>query len=202
MALSDLFIVESTIKSEAESYKSIISDTISDLRLSSSIDCLKSIIIPEKSLFIIVSLLKISESNIYINDICKISYDTKEKHSFLIFEIENEKYIPELTLYLWKNFSRSLVNQKDRWTIEVDITNKEINIEDIKNYILKNKSLDLQKNMLELSIRSCPEGFKVRYYSFINNQFLFLGTEEPITSELIKKANDELLKLQEIYNKK
>lgn len=200
MSLSDFFFVESTNKYEADCYKNIISDTISDVRLSSSIDCIKSVIIPETSLFILVSLLKISESNVYISDICKISYDSKENNTFLVFEIENEKYIPELTYYLWNNFSRSLVNQKDRWTIEVDITNKEINIENIEKYVLENKSLGLQKNMIELSIRSCPEGFKVRYYSFLENKFLFLASEEPIKYEFIEKANNELLKLQEIYN--
>lgn len=96
----NFLIVESTDINEANSYKSIISDVISDLRLSSSIDCLKVKIIPEYSLFIFVAILKKTESKISIQDICTINFDFRDKKSFLNFEIERERYIPELTSYL------------------------------------------------------------------------------------------------------
>lgn len=195
MSLVDFLSVESTNLNEGNCYKSILSDIISDLRLSSSIECLKCIIIPESSLFIISSLIKKTEKNIYIKDICQIKFDFKNEKSLLILEIEREKYIPELTSYLWLLFSRSQVNQVDRWTIEVDITGLNIDIENIKNHILENQNLVLQKNMIELAIRACPEGFKVRYHNFSEQGFIFIGSEEPITTNLKKIAQDELLKL-------
>ncbi len=101
MCSANYFYVESSNENEALYYRSIISDVLSDLRLSSSINGLKSIIIPEKSLFILLAILKKSEQDTKISDICNITENINNSIPTFNFEIEKEKYISNLTEYLW-----------------------------------------------------------------------------------------------------
>lgn len=193
MLTNDNFLVRSTNVNEANKYKSIISDVLSDLRLLPNIDKLFVEIIPEDSIFYIVALLKNSESTVSISDVSSIHFDFRGDKSFIVFDIEREKYIPKLTSYLWKLFSRDKVVQIDRWKIEVDIKDKNIDLDSIKKYVLENQGLELQKNMLEFSTRSTPEGFKVRYHIMLdNNKFLFISSENPINKDLINNVSCKL----------
>jgi hypothetical protein len=55
----------------------------------------------------------------------------------------------------------------------------------------------LQSRLIEMAIRSTPEGFRVRYHSMKENSFIFVASEDMLKPEWIQQAHQMLAELQE-----
>ncbi|MBO4302687.1 methanogenesis marker 17 protein [Methanosarcinaceae archaeon] len=188
MEALEIFRVESTRESEAEIYRSIISDVISDLRLSGAIGRLRAVVIPEESRFALAVNLRDAESAITVGDTCTLDTTFENGHEIVRLSIEREKYMPELTTYLWDTYGRTKVDQINRWTIHVIVENAKAELETIRSHVIANPFLSLHSNMIELAVRSVPEGFRVRYHSLEGSDFIFAASEEMLEPAWIEEC--------------
>lgn len=191
----EIFKVESPRADEADVYRSIISDVISDLRLSSSIGRLSAVVLPEESRFALAVVLRDVESSVRVEDTCTVETAHENGRLVVRLSIEREKYMPELTTFLWEKYGRTKVDQANRWTIHVLADDPEAELEPIRKHIIANPALSLHANLIELSVRSVPEGFRVRYHTADGVGFLFVASEdmlEPAWLDEGRKMLDEL----------
>ena len=192
----EVFRVWSVAESEAEVYRDIIADVLSDLRLASAIGRINVEIYPPKSLFMMTAILRDVEMPVRVSDMATVDTVYESGEEYIRIVIEREKYMTELTRYLWEKYTPANVIQADRWTILVRSKDVVGDVESLPNYIITNPSQNLHSNMIEFSIRSVPEGFRVRYHTFENNEFLFVASEDIVEPHQLEHAKLMMEKLK------
>lgn len=185
----EIFEAHSVIDSEAAAYRDITADVMSDLRLASAIGRIRIEIYPSKSLYMMAAILRDVEMPIRISDMASVDTAYEGGEGFVKIRIEREKYMPELTRFLWSRYTPANVAQDDRWTIQVRAEEPAVEAAALPNQVIANPSQNLHANMIELSVRCVPEGFRVRYHTFKNNEFLFIASEDIILPEQLAHAN-------------
>jgi putative methanogenesis marker protein 17 len=195
MEALETFIVESGIPEEAVSYKSIVSDVISELVLGGAIGRIKVVVTPEESLFQMVIILRASQPLVKLSDIANVDSGSALKKEFTISIIE-EKYLPELLTKLWAKFGRGKVRQPERKTLIISTDNPSEESDIVKELIIADPKRTLQSRLVEMAIRATPEGFRVRYHSMDERSFVFVASEDSLKPEWIQAAHDMLTELQ------
>ncbi|WP_316559412.1 methanogenesis marker 17 protein [Methanimicrococcus stummii] len=193
----EIFEVYSAIESEAAVYRDITADVMSDLRLASAIGRIKIEIYPEGSLYMLAAMLRDVEMPIRISDMASVDTSYEGGEGFVKITIDREKYMPELTHFLWNKYTPANVVQADRWTILIRAEEPAKEAETLPAQIIANPSKNLHADMVEFSIRCVPEGFRVRYHTYENNEYLFIASEdiiEPTQLEHAKKMMEKLRK--------
>lgn len=191
----EIYKVYSAIESEAAVYKSIISDNMSDLRLASAIGRISVEIYPASATYMMAAILRDVEMPIHISDMADVATTYEGGEGFVKVTIEREKYMPELTRYLWNKYTPANVVQADRWTILIRSEDPAKEAESLPNAMIADPSQTLHADMIEFSVRCVPEGFRVRYHMFDNNEFIFIASEdiiEPNQLEHVKKMMKKL----------
>jgi len=190
----ETFVVESTIRSEAQQYKAIVSDTISDLALATAIGRIKVVIKPEDTLFKMVIVLRGGLPSIKTTDIAGVGVGSYGKSEVLI-DIMNEHFLPQLLDKLWTKYGRANVTQPERKIVGVKCKDPLKEIAVIEEMIVDDPQRTLNARLVDMAIRVTPEGFRVRYHSLDVNHFIFVATEDVMKQEWIKEAHrmlDEL----------
>ena len=191
----DTFVVESTIVEEADHYKQIVSDAITDLVLVRSIDKIKVVVIPEESLFQMVIVLRGGLSPIKVSDFAQVGVGTFGE-SEIVIDIDNEAYLPQLLESLWARCGRINVHQPERKTVSVSCKDPLQEIPLIEEMVVEDPQRTLQSRLVDMAIRATPEGFRVRYHSLNGDHFIFVATEDIMKKEWIEQAHkmlDELI---------
>jgi len=191
----EVFEVISPVPAEAAVYRDITADVMSDLRLASAVGRIHVAVYPVKALYIMAAILRDVEMPVKISDMAAADTTYEDGETYVRITIEREKYMPELTRYLWDRYTPANVVQADRWTILIRSEEAAAEAAALPNKIIANPALNLHANMVEFSIRAVPEGFRVRYHTFENNEFLFIASEdvlEPRWLELGKKTMADL----------
>jgi len=87
----EVFRVWSVAESEAEVYRDIISDVLSDLRLASAIGRINVEIYPPKSLFMMTAILRDVEMPVRVSDMATVDtvYESGEEYIRIVIEREN-----------------------------------------------------------------------------------------------------------------
>ncbi|WNY25325.1 methanogenesis marker 17 protein [Methanolapillus millepedarum] len=194
----EYFVVDSEIPSEALIYRDIIADIMSDLRLASAIGRIRVEIVPKKALFTMAVLLRDIEIPVRVSDMSKVETAYEGGKGFVRLSIEREKYMPELTRFLWDRYTPANVNQADRWTILVSAEDPVAEVSKIQNEIIANPSQSLHANLIEFAIRSMPEGFRVRYHTFENNEFMFVASEDILEKEWLARGKQMVEELKTV----
>ncbi|MDV0446301.1 hypothetical protein MsAg5_01310 [Methanosarcinaceae archaeon Ag5] len=194
----EYFVVDSEVPSEALVYHDIIADVMSDLRLASAIGRIRVEVVPKKALFIMAILLRDVEIPIRVSDMSKVETAYEGGKGFVSLSIEREKYMPELTQFLWNTYTPANVNQADRWTILVSTDDPVAEVSKIQNEIIANPSQSLHSNLIEFAIRAVPEGFRVRYHTFENNEFLFVASEDILEKEWLARGEQMVEELKTV----
>ncbi|MDV0445275.1 hypothetical protein MmiAt1_08430 [Methanimicrococcus sp. At1] len=192
----EIFKVTSPVESEAAVYHDIIADVMSDLRLASAIGRITVEIYPAGSLFMMAAMLRDVEMPIRISDMAAVDTAYEGGEGYVKITIEREKYMPELTRYLWERYTPANVTQADRWTILVRADDPAEEAAALPTHIIANPSQNLHSDMIEFSIRCVPEGFRVRYHTFGNNEFMFIASEDIIETTQLKHAEKMMEKLR------
>ncbi len=191
----DTFVVESTIVEEADHYKQIVSDAITDLVLVRSIDKIKVVVIPEETLFQMVIVLRGGLSPIKVSDFAQVGVGTFGE-SEIVIDIDNEAYLPQLLESLWARCGRINVHQPERKTVSVSCKDPLQEIPLIEEMVVEDPQRTLQSRLVDMAIRATPEGFRVRYHSLNGDHFIFVATEDIMKKEWIEQAHkmlDELI---------
>ena len=198
----EVFEVISPVPAEAAVYRDITADVMSDLRLASAVGRIHVAVYPVKALYIMAAILRDVEMPVKISDMAVTDTFFDNGVNYVRITIEREKYMPELTRYLWDRYTPANVVQADRWTILIRTEAAAEAAADaaaeaavLPGKIIANPALNLHANMVEFSIRAVPEGFRVRYHTFENNEFLFVASEdvlEPRWLEFGKKIMADL----------
>ncbi len=195
MGSLETFVVESTIPEEADQYKQIVSDAITDLVLAKAIEKIKVLVKPEDSLFEMAIVLRGGLSPVKVTDFAEVGVGTFGK-SEVVIDIVNEAYLPQLLEKLWAMCGRINVHQPERNTISVTCGDPLEHIPEIEEMIIENPQRTLQARLVDMAIRATPEGFRVRYHSLDGNHFIFVATEDIMKNEWIEEAHktlDELI---------
>ncbi|TGC08919.1 methanogenesis marker 17 protein [Methanolobus halotolerans] len=197
MEALETFIVESTVPEEGAAYRSIISDIISELVLGGAIGRIKVVIRPEDSLFQMAIVLRGSQSPVKLSDFAEVGYGNLEKKEIKL-TMNEEKYLPALLEKLWARYSRGNVIQPERKTLLIrqkEDPEKEISF--LEEMLVADPKQTLLSRLVEMAIRSTPEGFRVRYHSMKDNYFIFVASEDNLKSEWIEEGHMILEQLQE-----
>jgi len=187
----EVFKVETKISEEAEAYRSIISDVMSELALANSIGRIYVIITPEESLFQMAIILRGSPPLVKTSDFADVDVGVVTRNEIQVV-LRDEKYLPELLEKLWAKYGRGKVIQKDRKTINVIVEDMDTEIEAIKEMIIFDPKRTLLSRLVEMAIRATPEGFRVRYHSLNNNEFIFVASEDAMKPEWVTQGHQML----------
>ena len=187
----ETFVVESTIAEEAEHYKQIVSDAITDLVLARAIEKIKVVVTPEDSLFQMVVVLRSGMPPVKVSDFAQVGEGTFGE-SEVVIDIDNEAYLPQLLENLWDMCGRINVHQPERKTVSVTCENPLEHISEIEEMIVEDPQRTLQSKLVDMAIRATPEGFRVRYHSLTGNYFIFVATEDIMKKEWIEQAHKML----------
>ena len=190
----ETFVVESTIAGEADQYKQIVSDAITDLVLAKAIEKIKVLVKPEDSLFEMAIVLRGGLSPVKVTDFAEVGIGTFGK-SEVVIDIANEAYLPQLLENLWAMCGRINVHQPERNTISVTCGDPLEHIPEIEEMIIENPQRTLQSRLIDMAIRATPEGFRVRYHLLDGNHFIFVATEDIMKNEWIEEAHKTLNEL-------
>ena len=190
----ETFVVESTIAGEADQYKQIVSDAITDLVLAKAIEKIKVLVKPEDSLFEMAIVLRGGLSPVKVTDFAEVGIGTFGK-SEVVIDIDNEAYLPQLLENLWAMCGRINVHQPERNTISVTCGDPLEHIPEIEEMIIENPQRTLQSRLIDMAIRATPEGFRVRYHLLDGNHFIFVATEDIMKNEWIEEAHKTLNEL-------
>ena len=191
MVSLETFVVESTIPEEAEHYKNIVRDAITDLVLVRAIEQIKVVVKPEDSLFQMVIVLRGGLSPVKVSDFAQVGEGTFGE-SEVVIDIDNEAYLPQLLENLWTMYGRIDVHQPERKTVSVNFENPLEHISEIEEMVIEDPQRTLQSRLVDMAIRATPEGFRVRYHSLTGNHFIFVATEDIMKNEWIGEAHKML----------
>ena len=187
----ETFVVESTIPEEADQYKQIVSDAITDLVLARAIEKIKVVVTPEETLFQMVVVLRSGMPPVKVSDFAQVGEGTFGE-SEVVIDIDNEAYLPQLLENLWEMCGRINVHQPERKTISVTCDNPLEHVSEIEEMIIEDPQRTLQSKLVDMAIRATPEGFRVRYHSLNGNHFIFVATEDIMKKEWIEQAHKML----------
>ena len=174
----EVFKVVSPVPSEAAVYRDITADVISDLRLASVIGRIWVHIYPVKALYIMTAMLRDVEVPVRVSDMAGTDTYFDDGEDYVRITIEREKYMPELTRFLWDRYTPANVGQADRWTVLVRTSDPGKEAELIRNQIIANPAANMHADMVEFAVRAVPEGFRVRYHTYKDNEFMFISSED------------------------
>lgn len=190
----ETFVVESTIAEEAEHYKQIVSDAITDLVLARAIEKIKVVVTPEDTLFQMMIVLRGGMSPVKVSDFAQVGEGTFGE-SEIVIDIDNEAYLPQLLENLWTMCGRINVHQPERKTVSVTCDNPLDHISEIEEMVIEDPQRTLQARLVDMAIRATPEGFRVRYHSLNGDHFIFVATEDVMKKEWIEQAHTMLNEL-------
>ncbi|MBN2110287.1 MAG: methanogenesis marker 17 protein [Methanosarcinaceae archaeon] len=197
MEALETFIVESTVPEEGEAYRSIVSDIISELVLGGAIGRIKVVIRPEDSLFQMAIILRGSQKPVKMSDFAQVGYGAIERNEVKI-TIDEEKYLPALLEKLWARYGRASIIQPERKTLVIrQNEDPEKEIAFLEDMVIADPKQTLQSRLVEMAIRTTPEGFRVRYHSMKKNYFVFVASEDILKPEWIEEGHRMLAELQE-----
>jgi putative methanogenesis marker protein 17 len=196
MEALETFIVESTVQEEGEAYRSIVSDIITELVLGGAIGRIKVVVRPEDSLYQMAIILRGSQPTVKVSDIGSVESGNIAKKEVKI-SLTEEKYLPDLLEMLWARYGRTKVYQPERKTLIMNAENPSAEIEFLKDMVVADPRRTLLSRLVEMAIRSTPEGFRVRYHSMDENRFVFVASEDTLKPEWIQEAHQMVTELME-----
>ncbi|WP_370574653.1 methanogenesis marker 17 protein [Methanomethylovorans sp.] len=191
----EIFKVETKIPEEAEAYKSILSDVMSDLALANAIGRIYVIITPEDSLFQMTIILRGSPPLVKTSDFSDVNIGAVTRKEIQVV-LRDEKYLPDLLEKLWAKYGRGKVIQQDRKTINISVGDIDREIGAIKEMVIFDPKRTLLSRLVEMAIRGTPEGFRVRYHSLNDNEFIFVASEDAMKPEWIQQGHQMLDKIK------
>ncbi len=191
----EIFKVETKIPEEAEAYKSILSDVMSDLALANAIGRIYVIITPEDSLFQMAIILRGSPPLVKTSDFSDVNIGAVTRKEIQVV-LRDEKYLPDLLEKLWAKYGRGKVIQQDRKTINISVGDIDREIGTIKEMVIFDPKRTLLSRLVEMAIRGTPEGFRVRYHSLNDNEFIFVASEDAMKPEWIQQGHQMLDKIK------
>ena len=196
MEALETFIVESPVPEEADAYKSIVADIITELVLGGAIGRIKVVVRPEESLYQMAIILRGGQPTVKVSDIGSVEIgDLREKE--VKISLTEEKYLPELLELLWARYGRAKVSQPERRTLVISAEDTSAEVDLLKDMVVADPRRTLQSRLVEMAIRATPEGFRVRYHSMDTHKFVFVASEDALKPEWIQEANQIVTELTE-----
>ncbi|MCD4703877.1 MAG: methanogenesis marker 17 protein [Methanosarcinaceae archaeon] len=190
----ETFVVQTTVEAEAAPYRKIIEDVISDLMIAGAIGRLKIVVRPEDSLFQMVTILREGLPLMKVDDFADVGKGTSMGEVQIM--IREERPLPRLLESLWARYGRGAVTQPERRTLLITVGDPKTEIPLIKEMVVDDPRRTLRSRLVDMAIRSTPEGFRVRYHSLDDNNFIFVASEDPMKQEWIDEADKMLDELK------
>ncbi|MBN1167415.1 MAG: methanogenesis marker 17 protein [Methanospirillaceae archaeon] len=185
MSTLDYFEVESTDKVGADQYRRLASVVIGDHGLLKVIQKIHIYIDPEVPVFVAVGITRTLLAAIRVSDIGAITNQDGQ----VIISINEETYLAALLQVLWNRFSKDMVQQPDRFTIMMDLTNEEAEI--LPDMIVIDPTDTLYKDLIYSMQIICPEGFKVRKQNFLAGKFYFVASEDTLPEDIMPLVREK-----------
>nr|QNO46213.1 hypothetical protein ABPEKODN_00026 [Methanosarcinales archaeon ANME-2c ERB4] len=192
----EVFRVESPDKTGAESYESVIRDVIADLELTTVLGRLWIWINPTEPVFIFCALIRAGIPPIRVKDMADISTGMPSAKQVEL-KLTNEEHVSTLLNILWAEYGRENVSQPERRTITIDTEDKDEVAETLADVVIADPRREVESRLADALLRITPEGFRVRHHVSTGSEMLFVASEDSITPEWVKKAEDMMDQLKE-----
>ena len=183
-------LVECYDKKGAEVYEMIIKQIFQDLLLGPSVEDLRAFVDPNQVVFILAIKMKSTINNTLLKDVATLKLDKAQDKTILY--IDDENYLPEILNKLWKTFPREDIHQPDRYSIILQGNQLKI-----KDLVIKDSQIDLQKRIYDAIFRILPEGFRIVKDVSKNDIIAVMATDELIKDSWIEKANEYIDELSQ-----
>ncbi|VUT25010.1 MAG: methanogenesis marker 17 protein [Candidatus Methanolliviera sp. GoM_oil] len=177
-------------KEEEEILDGVIRDIISDLNLTTTIDRMKVFMDPEEPYFIIVAILRHPAPPIKLKEVAEI----RAQGGKITLSAQDESYMPSILGFLWKNYGREQVEQPERLSAIINVSNSEI--DKISNFIVHDPSKVLFGNVIDAFERITPEGFRIIKRHFSGEEMYFVASEDPIKKDWVEHADRILMEIR------
>lgn len=185
MGTLDYFEVESPDHVGAQQYRRLASVVIGDHGLLRILEKIHIYIDPEIPIFVAVGVTRRLLSAIRVRDVGAII--NQEGH--VVISIAEETYLAPLLQVLWNRFSKDMVQQPDRFTIELDLSEDEA--ERLGDLVVIDPTDTLYKDLIYSMQIICPEGFKVRKQSFSAGKFYFVASEDTLAEDIMPLVREK-----------
>lgn len=185
MSTLDYFEVESPDQVGADQYRRLASVVIGDHGLLKVIQKIHIYIDPGVPVFVAVGITRTLLAAIRVSDIGAIT----NQDGHVIISINEETYLAALLQVLWNRFSKDMVQQPDRFTIMMDLTQKEAEI--LPDMIVIDPTDTLYKDLIYSMQIICPEGFKVRKQNFLAGKFYFVASEDTLSEDIMPLVREK-----------
>ncbi len=185
MSTLDYFEVESPDQVGADQYRRLASVVIGDHGLLKVIQKIHIYIDPGVPVFVAVGITRTLLAAIRVSDIGAIT----NQDGHVIISINEETYLAALLQVLWNRFSKDMVQQPDRFTIMMDLTQKEAEI--LPDMVVIDPTDTLYKDLIYSMQIICPEGFKVRKQNFLAGKFYFVASEDTLSEDIMPLVREK-----------
>ncbi|MEA1870491.1 MAG: methanogenesis marker 17 protein [Euryarchaeota archaeon] len=192
----EVFKVESPDRTGAEAYESVIRDVLADLELTTVLGRLWIHIDPAEPVFIFCALIRTGIPPVCAKDMADISTGTPSAKQVEL-NLTNEEHVSTLLNILWAEYGRENVSQPEKKVITIDTEDKDEVAEKLADMVIADPRREIETRLADALLRITPEGFRVRHHVSTGSEMLFVASEDPITPEWVKKAEDMIDQLKE-----
>lgn len=169
-------------------YKFLADEIIRDLDLGNIILRMRILVDIHYPFFGIHVILGPPLSPITLSQVATINVASKTE---ILIRLTDETHASDLLALLWEKFRKDNVNQLDRFE---NIVTTSMDLNEIKNLLVVDPNERKRIEIFDAVNRIIPEGFRVKYNEFKGSQLLVVGSENPITAEVIEKIKEALKK--------
>jgi len=181
MKAFEYFEVECEDAVGGDAYRQIAADILGDLDLIKVIGRLHIYIDPKVPLFLAVGVTRKLPRLVRLRDFANVL----EQGGGVVIDISDETYLSQLLNILWERFGRDLVEQPDRWTIQ--IRSGDVNPSDIENLVVFDPTESLAKDLIYALQYIAPEGFKVRRQLVKEGRFYYVESENTLEEGVVER---------------
>ncbi|MDI9645412.1 MAG: methanogenesis marker 17 protein [Archaeoglobales archaeon] len=173
-------VIESPDEEGKEAYYRTVSTILSESTVRGSIREFYIYADPKEPLVILAITFSKSGEVLKFSDVVTL----KAAKEGVIAVCENDKLMPEVLRILWEKVGSDKVEQLSRYEVMV----KENLSEEILNAVVYDPSKELMTGLIDIIVRTIPEGFRIRKYMQVEGKIVIVASEDLIKEEWIKMA--------------
>ncbi|MEN6610686.1 MAG: methanogenesis marker 17 protein [Methanoregulaceae archaeon] len=188
----EYFEVECPEALGGENYKRIMNVVLLDHNLIRVIRKIDVFINPEIPLYVAVGVTGKIPSLVRVRDFANVNVQENK----VTLAIADETYLAPLLKILWEKYGGDKVEQPDRFTVIIHISNADM--KEIEETPVKDPSESIYKDLIYALRCIAPEGFRVRREVYKDGKFYFVASEDTLPENIAQLIADRFAKIGEV----
>lgn len=167
-------------------YKFLADEIVRDLELGNIIIQMRILVDIHYPFFGIHIVLGPRLDLVRVSEVATINVASRSE---LLIRLTNETHASDLLALMWEKFGRENINQLDRFE---NLVTTSMAPEAIKELVVVDPNERKKVEIFDAVNRIIPEGFRVKYNEITESHLLVVGSENPITPEIIDRVKTAL----------